>query len=235
MNLTTQKLSMIAFTAVIGACFTSQANAATVTMLDFEGLQNLEPVQNFYNGGTGGFGSGPGTNIGVEFSSNALALIDLDAGGLGNIGGEPSPDTVLVFLTGAAANLNYASGFDTGFSFYYSAINNPGFVNVYDGLNATGNLLATINLPLTPFNGDPDPTGQFSPFVPIGVSFSGIARSVDFGGTLNQIVFDNITFGSDDPTDPDDPNQTPEGSSLLAFLAFAGSLGVSKILKKQNT
>ncbi|HTQ79133.1 MAG TPA: hypothetical protein VMM92_03995, partial [Thermoanaerobaculia bacterium] len=35
--------------------------------------------------------------------------------------------------------------------------------------------------------------------VPIGVSFSGVARSVDFGGTANQIGFDNITFGSQTP------------------------------------
>ncbi len=166
------------------------------TVLTFEGLGNQEPVNNFYDGGLGGTGSGPGPSFGVQFSSNSLAIIDQDAGGSGNFGGEPSPDTVLFFLTGAAATMNVPAGFTTGFSFYYSAINQPGVIRVYDGLNATGNVLATLNLPLTPNNGAPDPTGTFSPLVPIGVSFSGTARSVDFGGTVDQVAFDDITLGS---------------------------------------
>jgi hypothetical protein len=70
---------------------------------------------------------------------------------------------------------------------------------VYDGLNATGNVLATLDLPTTPAGGAPDPTGDFSPLVPIGVTFSGTAHSIDFGGTVNQVGFDNITIGSGTP------------------------------------
>jgi hypothetical protein len=33
----------------------------------------------------------------------------------------------------------------------------------------------------------------------MGVAFSGLARSVNFGGSANQIAFDNITLGSKDP------------------------------------
>jgi hypothetical protein len=102
---------------------------AAVIVLDFEGLQDLETVQEFYNGGTGGNGSGPGTNLGASFSPDALAIIDQDAGGTGNFGGEPSPDTILFFLSNTAV-LNFAAGFDTGFSFFYSAINNPGSIDV---------------------------------------------------------------------------------------------------------
>lgn len=190
-----------------------------VTLLTFEGLQNLEPVQNFYNGGAGGFGS-VGPNLGIVFNANALAIIDADAGGTGNFGGEPSPDTALFFLSGTAI-LNYAAGFDTGFSFYYSAINQPGSINVYDGIDGTGNLLASLNLPTTPFNGGPDPTGQFSPFLPIGVAFNGIARSIDFGGTVNQIAFDNITFGSATPSNgevPEPATWTMVAGGVLALL-----------------
>lgn len=171
---------------------------STGDTLTFEGLQDNEPVLNYYNGGLGGNGSGSGPPLGVIFSPTALAIIDADAGGSGNFGGEPSPSTILFFLTGTAV-MNVPSGFTTGFSFYYSAINSPGSVIVYSGLNATGNVLASIQLPLTQSSGAPDPTGQFSPLVPVGVSFSGIARSVDFGGTVNQIGFDNITFGSQTP------------------------------------
>lgn len=191
------------------------ANAAVVT-LTFEGLQDEEPINNFYNGGLGGLGSGPGPNYGVTFSNNALAIIDSDAGGSGNFGGEPSPSTVMFYLTGSASIMNVAGGFNTGFSFYYTAINNPGVVDVYDGPNGTGTVLASLNLPVTPFNGAPDPTGAFSPLVPIGVPFAGTAMSVAFGGVQNQIAFDNVTFGSDVPT--------PEPSSLV--LAALGLIGL---------
>jgi hypothetical protein len=172
--------------------------AGGVTALTFEGLQNLEPVNNYYNGGTGGNGSGPGPNFGITFTSTSLALIDADAGGTGNFGGEPSPSTALFFLDGTAV-MNVPAGFTTGFSFFYTSPSFVGTVNVYDGPDATGNLLTSLSLPLTPNNGDPDPTGTFSPFVPIGVSFNGTAKSVDFGGTVDQIAFDDITLGSATP------------------------------------
>lgn len=185
---------------------------STGDTLTFEGLQDNEPVLNYYNGGLGGNGSGPGPALGVTFSTTALAIIDADAGGSGNFGGEPSPSTILFFLTGTAV-MNVPSGFTTGFSFYYSAIRSPGSVIVYSGPNATGNVLASISLPLTQSSGAPDPTGQFSPLVPVGVSFSGIARSVDFGGTVNQIGFDNITFGSQTPN-PGTGQCTPNATTL---------------------
>jgi len=191
--------------------------AQSTTTLTFEGLANFEPVNQFYNGGTGGNGSGPGTNYGISFSPSSLALIDSDAGGSGNIGGEPSPDTVL-FFTSSTAIMSVPAGFTTGFSFYYSAINNPASVTVYDGPNATGNVLATIALPTTPSNGAPDPTGSFSPFVPIGVAFSGTARSVDFGGSANQVAFDNITIGSSTPGNPGDITCASEGYTGTKLL-----------------
>jgi hypothetical protein len=199
------------------------------TVLTFEGLGNQEGLANFYNGGTGGNGSGPGPNFGITFSSNALAIIDADAGGTGNFGGEPSPSTIMFFLTGAAATMNVPAGFTDGFSFYYSAINSPGVVTVYDGPNATGTVLATLALPLTPNNGAPDPTGQFSPLLPLGVSFSGTARSVDFGGAQNQIGFDDITLGSATPGVASNiPTLSFWAMGLLALALAAGGFLVTK-------
>ena len=219
LNFSWQRASIIAGVTVSCALSTAvlrPALAATI-LLDFEGLQNLEPVNDFYNGGTGGLGSTYDQNFGIKFSENSLAIIDEDAGGTGNFGGEPSPDTIAFFLTGDAAVMDVANGFDTGFSFFYSAINRPGVVNVYDELGGVGNLLASIDLPLTPANEALDPTGQFSPLLPFGVNFDGTARSVDFGGTIDRIGFDNITLGSEtpeteptpDPVDPTTPIPTP--------------------------
>lgn len=222
--------------------FSSTVSAGPI-VLDFEGLGVLqtnsfgtgfiEGVGDFYNGGTGTQGSGPGTDFGISFSSNALAIIDADAVGLpfvsGNFGGEPTPDTALFFLTGTAATVTSSAGFTDGFSFFYSSIDFTGSIDVYSGPDATGSVLASLVLPPTPTNGAPDPTGEFSPFLPIGVEFSGIAQSIDFGGTINQIAFDNITFGSSTPLVLDDMSSTSvpvPPSVVLLTVALVGVFGV---------
>jgi hypothetical protein len=208
-----------------------EAGAQTI-VLDFEGLQDMEPVNEFYNGGLGGAGSGPGPDYDISFSTNSLAIIDSDAGGSGNFGGEPSPDTCLFFVQGTAI-MNVPSGFDTGFSLYYSSINVPGFVDVYDGLDATGNLLTTVNLPVTTSDGG-DPTGAFSPLFPIGVSFNGVAKSVDFGGTVNQIGFDDITLGSATPgTQAQIPTLSQWG--LIIFVILMGVSAIYVMRRHQTS
>ena len=105
---------------------------ALVVTLDFEGLQDLEEVLGFYDGGAGSLGSSGGTDFGVEFEPGAVAIIDSDAGGSGNFGGEPTPDTILFFPSGSSAVMNVADGFESGFSFFYAAPDEPGVVEVYD-------------------------------------------------------------------------------------------------------
>lgn len=211
----------LAVASMVAALGTYSASA--ITVLDFEGLQDQEEVLDYYDGGFGSLGSGPGPSYGVVMSQNSLSLIDADAGGSGNFANEPTPDTILFFLSGGAATMNYAAGFDTGFSFFYASLDTA-FVNVWDGLNATGNLLATINLVATPVGGAGDPTGYYSTWVPVGVAFAGTAKSVDFGGAANYVGFDNITFGSETPGGA----TVPEGgaTAMLLGLGLVG-LGVS--------
>lgn len=204
------------------------ARPVKAQVLIFEGLRDNQSVGNYYNGGLSGNGVGPGPNYGVSFTPNALSIISRDDGGTGNFSrtAPPSGDTILVFLSGNAATLNVAAGFNTGFSFYYSAIFQPGFINVYSGLNDTGTLLATLKLPTTP-----NPVGLFQPFVPTGVAFSGTAKSIDFGGTENQIGFDNITFGQASPI--------PEASTtvslgLLLCLGLGGMVMSARRRKAQS-
>ena len=206
---------------ILAASGFAQAN---VIVLDFEGVGDQANINDFYNGGTDSMGNS-GTDYGIGFGSNTLGIIDADAGGTGNFANEPSADTVMFFLTGTAV-LNYSAGFDTGFSFFYSS-STVASVFVYDGLDATGNLLATLDLSAQGFdNCSGDPNGQFCNWSPVGASFAGTAYSIDFGGTVNQIGYDDITFGSatagggdDDPT----PVPAPAGLALLGLgLALIG-------------
>lgn len=181
--------------AAVTAAVATPAHAAVV-ILDFTGVattSNSTTVGGFYNGGTSGNGNS-GINYGVEFSNNALAI--------NNYNGCCEPDAalgregILFFQSGGAVTVNYAAGFDTGFSFFYSS-NSDATINVYDGLGGTGSVLASLALAKQANqNCAPGSTGFYCNWTPIGVNFAGVARSIDFGGGANFVAYDNITFGS---------------------------------------
>ena len=90
----------------------------------------------------------------------------------------------LYFLTGNQTFMNVAAGFDTGFSFNYVSLSAPGAINVYDGANGTGIVLATLSL--SPNAGScPGYGAEFCPFSPSGIAFAGTAQSVGFAGVAN--------------------------------------------------
>jgi len=201
------KTKLLALAAV--AAMTLGGPAGAVTVLTFEGIPDQTPVGDFY---------APD----YIFSPATLALIDADAGGGGNFANEPSPSTVMFFLDANNAILDVTNGFDTGFSFYYSS-STAATVTVYDGAGGTGNILAQLDLVAQGFdNCTGDPTGAFCNWSPIGVTFDGIAMSIDFGGTANQTGFDNITFGSDTPGNP-----VPEPATWAMMIAGLGLVGAS--------
>jgi hypothetical protein len=199
--------------ALVFAASVAVTPVGAAPVLTFEGLGDLETVGNFYSG------------LGINFAPSAQALVDADAGGSGNIGGEPSPSTVVFFPFANAIEMNVTGGFDTGISFYYSAPFEPGFVRVWDGFDASGNLLASIDLPLTADGGAMDPTGRYSPLLPFGLAFDGIALSVEFGGVANMIVYDDIALGEVFPS-----QRVPLPGSLL--LLAAGALGAGLVRRR---
>jgi len=208
--------------SLAGLCAAQQC--AQVPILTFEGLKDQEPVLNFYNGAYGANGSGPGPNYGITFEGQSLASIsDLStiltpAGiplqGTGNFSNAPSGITTVFFLSGVGVVMDVPAGFSTGFSVYYAAANTAGSVTVYDGLDGTGNVLATLQLPVNGANCGP---ATYSCWTPVGVPFNGVAKSVDFSGAANYIGFDNITVGS----------VTPGLIASMAQLASAGGWDTS--------
>jgi len=111
--------------AVVLLIVSAPAQADTIT---FDGLQNSEPILNFYNGGLGGAGSGPGPNFGVTFSSNAVVS--------GVTGGDPR----FFFRPPSPAIANVPGGFVSQLSFLAgSGTPFPSVtVSAFEGLNGTG-------------------------------------------------------------------------------------------------
>lgn len=206
------------------------AAAPAAIVLDFE---TIAPYPNgsdvviggFYNGGTASNGAS-GPNYGVQFvgSATLLCLNTLDDDFCSNASrGAPGPsDKGAMYWTSGMPAINLAAGFDTSFSFSYSAVVDGLGLAIYSGLNGSGTLLASAALPTTPglaCDGDFSGGASFCPFVTTGLTFSGLARSVVFTSGANEAVFDDLTFGSAVPS------STPEPASWAMMLGGFGAIG----------
>ncbi len=215
------------------ACAIGTAQA-DVVVLNFEGINATYPsgfaqVLDFYNGGASSDGTS-GVNYGVQFTDNALAIClntpGVSCSNTSRGGVAPGSELgALFWLNGPETYMNYAAGFENGFAFNYAAPNTPGSVSVYDGLNGTGNLLATLDLGLTPSTCGSEYSALYCPFVAAGVNFAGVAKSISFAGTANFIVFDDVTFGSSIPG-------VPEPSTYALFAA--GLLGLAYTARRRS-
>ena len=215
------------------ACAIGTAQA-DVVVLNFEGINATYPsgfaqVLDFYNGGASSDGTS-GVNYGVQFTDNALAIClntpGVSCSNTSRGGVAPGSELgALFWLNGPETYMNYAAGFENGFAFNYAAPNTPGSVSVYDGLNGTGTLLATLDLGLTPSTCGSEYSAAYCPFVAAGVNFAGVAKSISFAGTANFIVFDDVTFGSSIPG-------VPEPSTYALFAV--GLLGLAYTARRRS-
>ncbi len=211
----------LALAMLVMACVGAQAAVITLT---FTGLGDQEPIDNYYNGGFGGYGSGPGPNYGIIFSSDSLAIISVLDGGTGNFSNVPPPatNTIAFFLNGVGDTMDVPAGFTTGFSFYYAAAAGfAGSVDVYSGLDGTGTNLAHLDLPP---NGSYCGVEPYSCWSEVGVSFGSTAESVVFSGSANYIGFADITLGSSQVI-------TPEPGTLV--MLGSGVLGLAGVLRRK--
>ncbi|MBN8808314.1 MAG: PEP-CTERM sorting domain-containing protein [Sphingomonas sp.] len=208
------------------------ANAAPI-YLDFENIapypnNNNVSIGDYYNGGTSSIGTS-GTNYGVQFTTGATLLCLNTAGttcsntSRGGQGISTSQFGALYFPS-AGATMNVAAGFNTGFAGVYSnPFGSATTVNIYSGLNGTGTLLATTSLGSTgtgTCNTNISGGAAYCPFNNFSLGFSGTAMSVVFGGTVNQQVFDDFTFGSTTVG-----GAVPEPATWAMMMLGFGALG----------
>ena len=104
--------------------------------LSFNELQFGEDVLEYYNGGFGGAGSGPGPAFGVSFTSGLTAVE-------GDVYGDP--DGKAAELDAPEVIMNVSDGFSGLVQFYL--VGGPIDVAFYDELDGLGNLVGTISSP----------------------------------------------------------------------------------------
>ncbi len=177
--------------------------AANPVVIDFDTLGCQELVLNYYAGGTGSLGSGPGPDYGVTFlapgdtqvindTENFPALCPFSSYGKNMPSGTNAAERVRV--------VNVAGGFRDGFALYYIKFNAQ-TVGIWSGLNGTGSLLATFNLDYAPNSDCPYPKCDWTP---AGTSFAGTALSVVITNNVlfegGAMAYDSLTFGAANPT-----------------------------------
>ncbi|MBP0000397.1 MAG: hypothetical protein J7641_15600, partial [Cyanobacteria bacterium SID2] len=157
-------------------------------LLTFEGIDNLTSVGDFYG------------DRGIFFSDNALGILSacgLKKSGMtdgfgGNFENAPSGVTALTYGSGDSIVLNAPEGFNGQLALSYASPFFDHTVTVYDGLDGTGNVLATFALDRT----DPSPFPQaYNNFETAVLSFSGVARSASIGSVANKLLLDDIILG----------------------------------------
>jgi hypothetical protein len=195
-------LALLLLTGISSAVANTNTSAE---LLNFGGLQNLQPVGNTYSG--------------VSFSSNILVLRAVGRNGSGAFAPDPT-QTPIIFINGvtgspATGTINVAAGFSTGIQFYFSAGFNES-VTVWSGANGTGTILATLalspnNLPCTGFP-------SYCNWTSASLGFSGTAKSVTFTGPANGLGIADITLNST-------TSAIPEPSSIYLLATGLGAMG----------
>ena len=200
--------------SILSSAFSAHAQLATI---DFEGVNSFGAIDNYYNGGTDAAGN-TGANYGVSFTPSAQGLSNDVLGTY--FSNAPTPGGVM-FAPDESAFLNSALGFSGTVSLYYSsAVDALNSINIYSGLNGTGDLLASISLTANAAAGGCSDSA-FCHFDNVGVAFAGTARSINFGSNGGLVAYDNVVLN---------PVPEPTGYALMAL----GLAGLGRVARRRS-
>lgn len=181
--------------AAASLLMTVPAHANPSLKFTFSGLSNNEQGLNYFWGGYGGMGSGPGPNYQINFSPNAVIV----SGAKGNL------------LTGTGTMvMNIHTEFANSFKLGYVALV-PEVVDVWSDYNGTGSLLATMTLMPNGWCHSLTKCG----FAHAGEPFPGAAASVTFSGAGGDFGIGSIELGAPYRGKSAAAVATPEPSSIV--------------------
>ncbi|WP_457419336.1 hypothetical protein [Roseateles sp. P5_E7] len=125
---------------------------------------------------------------------------------------------------GGSFRLNFAPGFISGTSMFYSALEGAGVkIRLYEGENGTGNSTLLQGLGLTEANCTTVRGARFCNWDLLTLTFDGIARSMDVSATDQSLMLDDFSFVQSGTTTP--PGRLPEPASLVLAFSALGALG----------
>ncbi|MDP2006960.1 MAG: PEP-CTERM sorting domain-containing protein [Rubrivivax sp.] len=153
---------------------------------------------------------------GIAFTADAVGLDNND--GAGPYFSHAPSGQVGMTVFGSDATMNVARGFEGAFGFFYSSsLAIADAVQVWSGLDGTGTLLASFGLAANAQAGGCSDT-SYCNFSSVSTVLTGVGRSVTFGNTAFEAVFDDVSL-----------NVVPEPSTaLLLPLALAGLLATRR-------
>jgi hypothetical protein len=177
--------------AFIGAVFFSFSFFANAMILDFDTITTGSYVDDFYS------------SEGVFFDTgNWVSLTDFS---------QTSQPNIATMLSDIGY-VNVIGGFAGSLSFNYGVFSES-TVDIFDGLNGTGNILASVILA----ENDPRNNSDFAQ-----LNFSGVAQSVAVQSEYTG------NFGWDDVTFVGAGQAVPEPATLVLFGLALAVLGISK-------
>lgn len=210
--------------------------AQTTANVNFVGLKNLEFINQYYDGGQGSLGSGPGPTYGLQFTSNAQTIVSATKGGSGSFINNPGGNPVMFFQTGTNVTMTATNGIQTGMWFYYSALQ-TGRATVYAGPNGTGTILASITLP-------PNDSGctsyRLCVWSAASVPLTATAGSIRFAGVPDYLAIGPTHLGVAIPTSmavasSQNPSVHGEPVTFTATVYATGTLPVGNVTFKAGS
>jgi len=207
--------------------------AQTKGIVNFSGLKNLEFINQYYDGGTGSLGSGPGHNFGLQFTANAQAIVSASKGGSGNFIGNLGNYPVMFFQTGQNVTMTATNGIQTALYFYYSALQ-QGVATVYTGPNGTGSILASVTLL-------PNDSGcnsyKLCVWSAVGVPLTATAGSISFAGVADYLAIATMVLGRPLPdaielTSSQNPSTQGQPVTFTATITATGTAPVGNVTFK---